>query len=58
MKDVSFSECHATCEGEGQCKGITYNTKYGVCFLKKNVVARSGTVTQLHHTHRARRPTL
>ncbi|UIL26868.1 PAN domain-containing protein [Rhizobium leguminosarum] len=35
MKDVSFSECHATCEGEGQCKGITYNTKYGVCFLKK-----------------------
>ncbi|KQV82689.1 trypsin-like peptidase domain-containing protein [Rhizobium sp. Root1220] len=39
VKDVSFSECHVTCEGDGQCKAITYNTKYGVCFLKNNVVA-------------------
>jgi hypothetical protein len=39
VKDVTFSECHATCEGDGQCKAITYNTKYGVCFLKNNVVA-------------------
>ncbi|MGO6694946.1 trypsin-like peptidase domain-containing protein [Rhizobium johnstonii] len=39
VKDVTFAECHAACEGEGQCKAITYNTKYGVCFLKDNVVA-------------------
>lgn len=39
VKNVTYSECHAACEGDGQCKAITYNTKYGVCFLKDNVAA-------------------
>ncbi|NTG20655.1 trypsin-like serine protease [Agrobacterium rhizogenes] len=39
VKDVTYADCHQICEGEGRCKAITYNTKYGVCFLKDNVVA-------------------
>lgn len=39
LKDVSYGECNATCESEGQCKAITYNTKHRACFLKDNVVA-------------------
>ncbi|NLR99856.1 trypsin-like serine protease [Rhizobium sp. P38BS-XIX] len=39
VKDVTYSDCHEICESDGRCKAITYNTKYGVCFLKDNVVA-------------------
>ncbi|KKZ86238.1 trypsin-like peptidase domain-containing protein [Rhizobium phaseoli] len=39
VKDVSYSGCHEICEGDSQCKAITYNTKHSVCFLKDNVVA-------------------
>ncbi|MDC7742359.1 MULTISPECIES: trypsin-like peptidase domain-containing protein [Rhizobium] len=39
VKDVTFAGCHEICESDRRCKAITYNTKYGVCFLKDNVVA-------------------
>ncbi|AVA21307.1 trypsin-like peptidase domain-containing protein [Rhizobium sp. NXC24] len=39
LKDVTYADCHQICEGDDRCKAITYNTKYGVCFLKDNVVA-------------------
>ncbi|ARO31010.1 peptidase PDZ domain-containing protein [Rhizobium sp. NXC14] len=39
VKDVTYAGCHEICEGDSQCKAITYNTKHGVCFLKDNVVA-------------------
>ncbi|WFU06267.1 trypsin-like peptidase domain-containing protein (plasmid) [Rhizobium sp. CB3171] len=39
LKDVTYAACHQICEGDDRCKAITYNTKYGVCFLKDNVVA-------------------
>lgn len=39
VKDVTYSGCREICEGDSQCKAITYNTKHSVCFLKDNVVA-------------------
>ncbi|WYL53549.1 trypsin-like peptidase domain-containing protein [Aminobacter sp. P9b] len=38
VRDVTYQGCRA-CEGDGQCKAITYNAKRHVCFLKDNVVA-------------------
>lgn len=37
--DISYLGCKAACESDAQCKAVTYNTKYGVCFLKYDVVA-------------------
>lgn len=39
VRDVTYHGCRAACEGDGQCKAITYNAKHRVCFLKDNVVA-------------------
>ncbi|MFC5757786.1 trypsin-like peptidase domain-containing protein [Rhizobium sp. GCM10022189] len=39
VKDLSYAGCQDLCEGDSQCKAITYNTKHNVCFLKDNVVA-------------------
>lgn len=39
LPDISYLGCKAACESDGQCKALTYNTKYGVCFLKYDVVA-------------------
>ena len=39
VKNVTYSGCREICEGDSQCKAITYNTKHSVCFLKDNVVA-------------------
>lgn len=39
LKDVSYSECNATCTDDDQCRAITYNTKHRACFLKNNIVA-------------------
>lgn len=39
VKDITYAGCHEICEGDSQCKAITYNTKHSVCFLKDNVVA-------------------
>lgn len=38
-KGVSFAGCKAACEGDSQCKAVTYNTRYDFCFLKQDVVA-------------------
>ncbi|WP_370057220.1 trypsin-like peptidase domain-containing protein [Sinorhizobium fredii] len=39
LKDVTFANCRAVCEGDARCKAITYNAKHRVCFLKDDVVA-------------------
>lgn len=39
LKDVSYRACKSACEGDAQCKAITYNAKHRFCFLKDNVVA-------------------
>lgn len=39
LKNVQYSDCRSACEGDTQCKAITYNTKHRFCFLKDDVVA-------------------
>ncbi|MDE1993564.1 MAG: trypsin-like peptidase domain-containing protein [Rhizobiaceae bacterium] len=39
IKDMTYSGCKALCTGDSQCQAITFNSHYGVCFLKKDVVA-------------------
>ncbi|MCV9942738.1 MULTISPECIES: trypsin-like peptidase domain-containing protein [unclassified Rhizobium] len=55
IKDVTFASCHEICEGDSQCKAITYNTKYRACFLKDNVVAliRNGDAVAAYSSAKA-----
>lgn len=39
VKNVTYSGCHEICEGDSNCKAITFNKKHSVCFLKDNVIA-------------------
>ena len=39
IKDMTYTGCKAICAGDSQCQAITFNSHYGVCFLKRDVVA-------------------
>ncbi|HFC05049.1 MAG TPA: hypothetical protein ENJ55_05020, partial [Rhizobiales bacterium] len=34
---LTQSECQSMCASQSRCRAFTYNTKYGVCFLKDRV---------------------
>lgn len=38
---VSYQRCMSACQGDGQCRAFTFNTKTSTCFLKSYVPSRS-----------------
>lgn len=39
LRGVSLDDCEKTCIGDGVCRGFTFNTKAGWCFLKSDIGA-------------------